>query len=74
MIKKSLFCAALLLLFTFGCAQTSKRKPVSAGNVLIGIGVAVLDMFDESEIDSWRRENRESLNRRRQWQADNAAS
>ncbi len=72
MIRNTLLCVTILL-FTSGCAQTSNRKPVYAGDVLFGIGEAVLDMFDESEIDRWRRVNRDNLNRRRQWQADNSA-
>ena len=72
MRKKILFCTVLLLI-TSGCAQTTNRRPVSTSDVLFGIGEAVLDMFSESEIDQWRRVNRENLNDRRQWQAENSS-
>ena len=71
MIKKALICTALLL-FTSGCAPKSNRKPVSVGDVLFRIGEAILDSFDESEVERWRRENREILHRRREWQAANS--
>ena len=71
-MRTSVLVLSTLLLLASGCARTTNRQPVTVGNALECIGETVIDMFCESELESWRRVNRENLERRRQWQAENS--